>query len=365
MASQYLVSIDAGNGFIKAFGGKLGNKSFRPKRVGFPAMRALTTGDSLGLGDDLEINADYAGWRARKYLFGDDVQYNRDAIDAHMGADRYGNEQQHFYYAAATAMLGVKKGGVHLVTFAPPSWFQQAKTAIQQRLQVSEPDTVLQFRSDAKPRKWQYDAVTMLPEGAAAALCFALDDAGQRVDTDVLNGRMLIIDIGMYTVDFIVIQDGRINPEALTLATKPGWGVRHMLLDPVTRKLRQQGRDFSLTQWHDVERVLRNGQQAGAYILTAGRSSYDIKPALDYLTADFAERLANNVIDTEYNGLVGFNSCVVIGGYAGPVAATLRDFYGDTVRLFSDYPQTRDIHPVDANAAAGLRFALARINAEA
>ena len=68
--SKQIVSVDAGNGGVNAVM-SLGNGRYRS--VYFPSVRAAATGDSLGLGKELEIQYSFIDWYGHRYVLGDDV----------------------------------------------------------------------------------------------------------------------------------------------------------------------------------------------------------------------------------------------------------------------------------------------------
>lgn len=82
--SDYIVAVDAGNGFTNAIRAK--GKSYAG--IGFPSVRTSVTGDSLGLGEQFEMSVDYVEWGGHRYAVGDDVFISRKAIERHQGSFR-------------------------------------------------------------------------------------------------------------------------------------------------------------------------------------------------------------------------------------------------------------------------------------
>src|SRR5687767_767272 len=107
---DHIVSIDAGNGGTTGLlAEKKGYKSVR-----FPSVRAVTSGESLGLGAGFEMEYDFVEWGGHKYLVGDDVFISRRAVERHQGAFRYGDEFHLFLIAVALGKLAPKGGSVDL-----------------------------------------------------------------------------------------------------------------------------------------------------------------------------------------------------------------------------------------------------------
>ena len=67
---DYIVSADAGNGGTNVV---MAKKNGGYKRFYEPSVRAIATGDSLGLGKDFEVQYEYVDWYGSRYVTGDDV----------------------------------------------------------------------------------------------------------------------------------------------------------------------------------------------------------------------------------------------------------------------------------------------------
>src|SRR5690606_37624936 len=116
--ADYLVSCDPGNGGTNAV---LARDNGRHKSIYFPSVRAAATGDSLGLGKDLELDYRYVDWYGHRYVIGDDVlRVTRRHLERHTGTNRYGNELYQFLVAVALGEMGIREGTVDLTLFAPP-----------------------------------------------------------------------------------------------------------------------------------------------------------------------------------------------------------------------------------------------------
>ncbi|MEL6309911.1 MAG: hypothetical protein AAFQ52_17350, partial [Chloroflexota bacterium] len=263
--ADHIISIDAGNGGTNAV-------LQRPKTVKttyFPSVRATASGESLGLGEQFEMQYEYIDWGKHRYIVGDDVlKVSRKGIERHQGAFRYGDEFHQFLVATAVAKLGVTEGNIDLTLFAPPGMYQQAQETILERFTSNSGQCAIQFKSDETPRKWKYETVTVFPEGIGAAACFALNKEGAPITgSDVLTGQTVILDMGMYTLDALQMADGNFNPESLGTATWEGNGIKGHILDPMLAKVRKQGEDFSLLTIDDIDAVIRQGLQTGDYKL--------------------------------------------------------------------------------------------------
>ncbi len=359
---DYTVSVDAGNGGTNAVlaQGKQGYKSFYT-----PSVRAAATGDSLGLGKGWELDYDYVDWNGHRYVVGDDViRVTRRQLERHMGANRYGNELHQFLVAHAVARLGIKSGTINLTLFAPPGLYNDLKPFIHDRFSQRGGKVEITLKGDKKPRKFQYETINVWPEGIGAAVCFALDDSGELVPSDILAGETVVLDLGAHTLDVLQLSNGNFNPESLQHATWEAGGVHVHIREPMLRIVKKQmGDDAAYLSVDDIDRVIRLGSVSGDYTLTVAGQEADLKPLLDKYAERYAEWIANNIADGVFGGFRGIKSVILVGGGAVLVEPYLskQTWYGDKILDRTRHPTTRHLHPVDMNAVGGLRFALHRL----
>ncbi|MBZ0294811.1 MAG: hypothetical protein K8L99_19770 [Anaerolineae bacterium] len=78
--ADYIVSVDPGNGGANAVLAKANGY----KSIYFPSVRAAATGDTLGLGADMELQYDYVDWHGHRYVVGEDVlRVTRRHMESH------------------------------------------------------------------------------------------------------------------------------------------------------------------------------------------------------------------------------------------------------------------------------------------
>jgi len=351
------ISVDAGNGMTNAvMAQKRGYKS-----IAFPSVRASTSGDSLGLGEQFEMNYEYVEWGGHKYLVGDDVFISRKAVERHQGAFRYGDEFWLFLIAYSLGKLVPKGGEIDLTVFAPPGMYYDAKNAIENRMKEIKHRVAIKFKGDKKPRIFTIESLTIHPEGLGALLVFALDKNGEQIESDLLDGDNVVLDSGMYTLDALQISNGQFNPESLSSATWESGGIRANILEPVLRTVKKAGDDFELMTVDDIDRVLRQGLETGDYMLRSGASQVDIKPAIDKYSERFAQWIANNIIDGVFNSLRGIKYLILVGGGAVLIAKYLKQWYGEKLLDASKHKQVKGINEVDMNAVGGIRLAMMKM----
>lgn len=357
--ATHIVSIDAGNGGTNAVRAM---KSGGYKQIYFPSVRASATGESLGLGKDLELQYDYVDWGSHRYVIGDDVlRVTRRHMERHQGAFRYGDEFHRFLISVAVGKLGIRSGSVDLTLFAPPGMYVQARELLQKRLFEHGATTMIQFKGDKKPRRWTYENVTVWPEGLGAAACFALDEKGEVVANDLLSGETVILDMGVYTLDALKLTDGNFNPEMLEHATWENGGISTHILQPVLRAIKKTSNDFSILTPDDIDLCLRTGLTTGDYTLRLAGYEVDLKPLIDRHSERYAEWIANNIIDGVFNGLRGIRSAILIGGGHPLTERWLRKWYAEKIVDPTPHITGKKIAAVDMNAVGGLRLSLARV----
>lgn len=165
----------------------------------------------------------------------------------------------------------------------------------------------------------------------------------------------------MYTLDVLQMSDGNFNPESLSTATWEGQGIKTHILDQVLRQVKKHGEDFSLLTIDDIDAVLRSGLETGDYTLHVAGLEIDLQAIFEKYASRYAEWIANNIIDGNFNGLRGIKSAILVGGGAVLTESYLAKWYHDKLLRFDKNPATKGIAPVDANAVGGIRLAKMRL----
>jgi hypothetical protein len=352
--SEYIVSVDAGNGMTDAVVQK--SKGYGYTR--FPSVRATATGDSLGLGRQFEQSYNHVDWAGHRYLFGDEaIQGMRRGIERHQGANRYGNEFHKFLVACAVAQLGIVEGEIDLTLFAPPGMYNTAKPTMEKYFMEGSGNVAIQFANDKKPRKWKYTNIRVQPEGIGAAACFMLDESGCIANASMLAGQVVILDLGMHTLDALHMADGNFNPESLATATWENGGIKTHILEPMLNTVKKMGDDFTLLTLDDIDAVLRRGIQTDDWTLTVAGKSVDLREPIQKRRHRYAEWVANNIVDGVFNGMRGMRALIPVGGGARLIQDILASQYNDKILRFGVDGATKNIDPMDANAIGGLRLA--------
>ena len=362
--ADHIVSADAGNGGTNVV---IAKKNGGYKRFYEPSVRAIATGDSLGLGEQFELQYEYVDWYGSRYVTGDDViRVTRRGLERHMGANRYGDEFHQFLVANALARLGVKSGTVDLTLFAPPGLYGAVHEVMKERFLENDGAVQIKLKSDRKPREWQYASVNVWPEGMGAALCLAVDDVGNMVMDTLLTGEIVVLDVGAFTLDALQLKDGDFNPEGMQHATWQNAGVNTHVREPLLNLLHKRDHDFGILTVDDVDSVLRQGFMEGDFTLEVAGKEINLESAVGRFTERYADWIANNIIDGIFNGFQGIRTAIMVGGGAAMVTDKLQELYGvydpkkpekgGKILNLKKHDTTKKVHPVDMNAVGGLRY---------
>ncbi|MBA3867554.1 MAG: ParM/StbA family protein [Anaerolineae bacterium] len=354
---NYIASVDCGNGNTAAM--LAGSK----KSISFPSIRARITFQTLGLGQGHELDFTSAVWHDNTYAVGDDaLLVNRQGIDRHMGVNRYGGEHHQFLTAYALARLGIKSGGVDLTLLCPPAMYNDLKQRMIDAYTAQPVEITL--KGDKKPRQWTYDSVTVLPEGYAAEGCIMLDPGGTKWALAAkLAGDVVLLDTGAYTANVFRLHNGAFNPADLPQSSiQNGGGNTHIRL-PLLEWVHGAGGDLTAVTLDDIDRTLRLGSASGDYMLRFGSVEVDLNKYLPQLARQYADWLANNALDTRYDGLKDISGLLVVGGNASYIMPYLQEWYGKVID-YTGWREFSGLHPADLNTAGGLRLAQARLAAK-
>jgi hypothetical protein len=347
----HVVSCDPGNGGTNSVIIPNG----KPKFDYFPSVRAQSLAVDLGnVGMDT-LKYETYGWYGQQYVVGNDVvTVTGRALERHQGRNRYGNEFHAFLVMTALSRLGVPDGEVVLTLFAPPGMYQDAKKAIKRRFEGKTFE--LTSRHGKRRHTWEVVKVNTVPEGVGAAAVLAFDNYGQPVNAELLAGRVALIDVGAYTTDVLVLENGALNPESIGHATLANAGIRAHVIEPVLADLHAQAPDLAYVGIDHIDMLLQNSTRSRT--LETGGYTIDLKDDLEHRFELFAGWLANNVIDTQLNGLDDFNRLILVGGGALMVGKYIQRWYKAKYADLSSDPQTKGIHPAYFNVVGGARMTL-------
>ena len=368
---ENFISSDVGNGWAACYrrvNGKI-------KSHGIPHARARVTGAKLNSDMGSQNVAEYADFMGQRYGYGDGIWNLTDApIDLHQNtARRYGGQMQMFLMLVNIASMSVKSGSeLTVVVPAPPGLLNEVGPQIKKSILDGESgkgDGIwhIQLRTDKKPREYKFIRVITIPEGAGAFAAYRFDMTGDLVElpdasgSDMLAGRVAVLDLGAGTGDTYQIFDGNLNPDAIAHATDDKAGVINNLLKPIlTEVLEAVPQAKHLTTAH-IDSYLRqyvvNASSEAATIRVSGKT-INIEKAILANCERYAEWVAANKIDPLWAN--GMDAIVEAGGGFLYIESWLKKWYPDRLLLTpAMFAHTKGIALFDLNGVGQLNFAAA------
>ncbi len=354
-SNTQVAASDTGNGNTKLAMGK--------KTISLPSIRARVTAQDLKLDKEFTLDYTWAEWQGERYAYGDDcLLVNRQGIDRHMGNGRYGGEHHRSLTAYGLARLGVKSGNVDLTLMLPPGLFNNLKQTVIDAYR-NNPVTI-KLKGDKEARQWAYENVTIWPEGFAAVGCFMFDKDGEKSAlASMLAGDVVLLDSGAYTANVFRLNNARFNAADLPQSSIPNGGGNVHIRKPMLEWVHSGGGDLTGVTLDDIDRALRLGSASGDYTLRFGSAAVDLKPELDYLAKQYADWLANNTLDSRFDGMRDMKGLLVVGGNADYILPHLSAWYPGKVIAYREGREFSSLHPADLNSVGALRMAHARLKA--
>ncbi|GIK67698.1 MAG: hypothetical protein BroJett018_54920 [Chloroflexota bacterium] len=363
----HVCSTDAGNGGVNTCVLKVGQKPTSPTFDYFPSVRAVVRGKSLGLDANLEHQYSKVDWNGQSYIVGDDcTRVSRQGIDHYIGQDRYGSEHHQFLVMTALARVGVglkTPANVALSLFCPPEYFSDQKETIRRAFEGK----TYRFSYADKPHIITVGKVFVIPEGQAAMFCFNLNPDGSPNQNNPLYGDVLFLDSGVFTLDCVLVRDGKVASESTF--SLPNAGLNQFIRVPLMLAAQSAGRDFQNVSEDDIDQLIRayaiakdDSERVEACILYHGGYTVDLYSQMQNCIATYVNWIVSNAL-SRFDGLRGVKNVVLVGGGASLITEYLSELYPDKIKNSSTPPHyaAGKVHPVNANVVGGLRVALARI----
>ena len=358
-APRETIIVDGGNGGTNAIWLRADGKR---KRVYFPSVRAEVSNQKIGF-DEMELDFEYVTWGDTDYVVGDDVvRVNRHAADRHRGQNRYGNELQSFLVANAALRTKAPSGVYDLVMFAPPGMYADVKDKMIERFSGH---TLTISRNGSKPREYTFDHVRVLPEGIGAVICLGFDADGNMFDNGYLmQGRVIVIDIGTYTLDIMNFENGKLNQEPLPKPTWDDSGIASYIIEPLLQEIRDYNPDMAAGVTYDViDQTIRNGLNGVGeedWVIESGGQAVNIEVPYTRRAENYASWIANNIIDTYLQGLNGVNLAIMIGGGHHMTSRFFNEWDYDKLVNYRKLATLKRVDPVDINSEGAARDVLRR-----
>jgi hypothetical protein len=368
---ENFISTDAGNGWAACY--RLVNG--KVKQHGIPHARARVTGAKLNTDIGVQNVADYADFMGQRYGYGDEIWNLTDApIDLHQNTSRrYGGNMHIFLMLVNIAEMGVKSGSeLTAIVPAPPGLLNEVGPQVKKAILAGESGKndgvwTIQLRKDKKPREYKFIRVITMPEGAGAIAAYRFNLAGEVVDlkdrtgSDMLAGRIAVLDLGAGTGDTYTVFNGNLNPDAIAHATDDKAGLINNLLKPILSDvLNAVPEARHLTTAHIdsyLRRYVNNPVPESATIRVSGKN-INIEKSIIANVERYAEWIGANKIDPLWSA--GTDAIVEAGGGWLFIQSWIKQWYPSRLILSPDmFAHTRHIPLYDLNGIGQLSFAAA------
>ncbi len=329
-----LVSLDIGNGYVKARGPN--NAS-----VSYPSLLAEVVENMPGFDFSLNGAGKFViGYRNKRWAIGDTVRYEGMAVQSVTHRSRI--NMDFFRVLMASALSEVVRDSARLcavVSLPPDAYFDKEKykaviSGVYDVQRVAGPGPVTY--------RYELDAgdIRVIPEGLGSVCVMALDDRGrQRENTYLLNEAVGIVDVGTYTTDLIQLDRLRL--------VKSGCISVQSALHEIHVRLRTYASSCGVDMRpHETDNVLQRG-----YFLKMGD-----RVRFDDVVVEWARELARVIsgqIRSVWNGGDAVERIIITGGGAEYVEPFLK----------MEYPHLRlieETEPFFANCEGGYRYGLLR-----
>lgn len=195
------------------------------------------------------------------------------------------------------------RSGFYLVTGLPIDfYFTQKKSFTEMldrfnRTEFYEVDIKQQLKTIAKPSIRQ---LKIVPQPLGAAMNFLLDDRGQLQRKEEAKGRLLVIDLGYYTLDLLVLEGMEIGKAS---CSPPGLGVNTA---------------YTLLQNYLKEKIGKAPAryEMDRYVMAGEYEGYNIKPLIQKAFRALASQIQNEIDSLNMT----FSQVIVTGGAASLAA---------------------------------------------
>lgn len=329
-----LVSLDIGNGYVKARGPNGASVSY-PSLVAEVAENMPGFDFSLNGADKFVI-----GYRDRQWAIGDTVRYEGMAVQTVTHRSRISMDFYRVLFASALSEVVRSSARISAVISLPPAAYFDKE---RQKAVISGVYDVQRITGHG-PVKFHYELnandIRVIPEGLGSVCVLALDERGrQRGNTYLLAESVGIVDVGTYTTDLIQLDHLRL--------VKSGCTSLQTALHQIHERLRAYASGCGVDiRPHEIDMILQRG-----YFLKLGD-----RVRFDDVVTDWARELAaviSGQIRSVWNGGDAVDRIVITGGGAAYVEPFLK----------LEYPHLRiieEIEPFFANCEGGYRYGLLR-----
>jgi hypothetical protein len=208
-----------------------------------------------------------------------------------------------------------------------------------------------EYRVEYDDRIYRLDAAVaqVFPEGAGAGAVYMLDERGNFVNAEFMQGRTGVVDTGYRTIDSAIFEGPVLLANTARSLTNSISGVYQLMQEWAMEDF---GEDWTE---EECETNLRNGSA----VLRHSKEHV----ALDDWIYELGERLADlierDIFQKQWNDLGDVDRVILAGGGSYMVAPHLKERYPNVIVLRDDYDHTASVPYEMMNAFGHLRLLLA------
>lgn len=194
-----IIGIDLGYGYTKAVAA---GREVRFPSITGPAVRVQFNDTALrsnGKGVIYRLDEGPDDMRGSEFFCGEWAQLQSPFIDAPRARERTGTDHTGRLFVAALHQLGVPDGEASVVTGLPVQWYGDRLKVERQMLRTHH------FYVNEQRRAVTISQVYIMPQPVGALFYSIMDGDGRLINTDLAKGRLAVIDIGMYTTDYTLV----------------------------------------------------------------------------------------------------------------------------------------------------------------
>ena len=327
-----VLAIDIGYGYTKAMTTRA--QTLIPSMVG-PAEAIRFESDVIaenGKGIALEVDD-------RAFFVGEQAEVQSASASQTLDVTRTGSvEQKALFYAVASDLVRTTTDSIAVITGLPVLDFDDRhKAGLRAMLQGEHAIK----RVGKHTRQFAVEGVYIVPQAMGSLFALVLDKRGKLIDGDLAGGRVGIIDVGMLTTNYVLVDRLRYVETGSDSITT---GMAEML-QKVAKDLKRE---------HDLDW----GLQLGKVDLAVRDRSTSVKGVpvnLAGIVNPHIEALADTIVSrarTLWGGAADLIAVVLTGGGSTELASYVRKAYTHTRTVGGD--------PQFANVTGFLRAGLRR-----
>lgn len=302
-----ILALDIGYGWTKGLTAK--SKTLIASLIG-PAEAIRFESDVIpenGKGIALEVNG-------RAFFVGEQAEVQSASRSQTLDVTRTGSiEQKALFYAVVSDVIPTNVGQVIIVTGLPVGDYDDRNKATLRGMLTGEHEVK---RQGKRARRFEVGNVYIMPQAFGSLYALVLDKRGKLIDGDLADGRVGIIDVGMHTANFILV-DGLRYVEVGSDSITTGIGE---LLQKVAKDLKRE---------HDLDWSLQLGKVDLA-VRARAVEVYGAPVNIAGIVQPYLEALADTIISkarTLWGPAADLRAIVLTGGGSHELASYVRKVY--------------------------------------